>query len=215
MLTLELLSKQNNKYKVRYNGEVMIVSESKITELISKTLPKFRNCKLVNGKIYRKANKSTGDKILVITKLTSKYTKDRKVIFSVDAVAGKLLWDKDFLTKNQDVILAIDNSVIIDYKTLTIKSPYGLTSIDNISTGAKAALIARYLVQKKLTDHYILNIDECGDNALSIILNELSNTGCMVYTTRLSIALLELAEKLGGLVINNKKYSLEEVYDVF
>ena len=70
-------------------------------------------------------------------------------------------------------------------------------------------------MQKKLTDHYILNIDECGDNALSIILNELSNTGCMVYTTRLSIALLELAEKLGGLVINNKKYSLEEVYDVF
>lgn len=65
----------------------------------------------------------------------------------------------------------IDRAEIINFDTLAIKTPFGITSLENISQGLKILLNIRYLSKTGNTQN-LVDIISCGDNILPYIVKE-------------------------------------------
>jgi len=70
-----------------------------------------------------------------------------------------------------NVMEKIDNAVLIDIGLGTIKTPYGITSIQHLSTGCKTVLNYIYIIDnmadiEMLNDIKAISANECGWNAL-------------------------------------------------
>lgn len=98
-----------------------------------------------------------------IKDLQSRYKIDNEALFRSHTL-------KESITKeDEEVMKKIDNAEIIevsrenkDSKDLLIKTPYGVTTIENLSTGCKTVLNFLHLKDNNI----ILDITECGWNAL-------------------------------------------------
>lgn len=87
-----------------------------------------------------------------------------------DHYFNNVKYDRDFLKDQNRIIKQIDGAEIIDYELLTVVTPYGTTSIDNFSTGLKTLLNTKYLIQNGGGEKYLINLNECGDKVVNIIL---------------------------------------------
>ena len=65
-------------------------------------------------------------------------------------------------------ILEVDKSSIIDINSGIIRTPYGITSIKNLSMSCKAVIVYICLKENGVSN-IVLNITECGANALDIL----------------------------------------------
>lgn len=61
-----------------------------------------------------------------------------------------------------------------------IETPFGSTSMDNLSSGCKALLLAYYYRNKK---DVLVNILECGENAIELLFELAKTMDISVYTT--------------------------------
>lgn len=75
------------------------------------------------------------------------------------------------------IIKSIDNAELLDENTGLIKTPFGLTSVDNLSTGCKTALNVAFIKKHSEFGVNTFNITECGYNALEVIfsMNDIDN----------------------------------------
>lgn len=62
-----------------------------------------------------------------------------------------------------------------------IQTPFGETHIDNISTGCKAVCLAYYYHNQK---NILINISECGNNALDVLFNLNNSLNYYLYINR-------------------------------
>ena len=81
------------------------------------------------------------------------------------------------------ILKTIDNAEIVDPTTNLIKTPYGLCSTRQLSSGCKAALVANYM-KKHNKREFALDV-YCGGNALDIIYQILDNTEICIIQHRL------------------------------
>lgn len=93
----------------------------------------------------------------------------------------------------------IDKSTLDKSKSHVI-TPFGVTDLTHISTGCKAALLA-----KRVQNNVVLGIQECGNNVLRYMLNNFDNISLYCPYPRV----LPYTENI--IVVNNKKaYDYED-----
>jgi hypothetical protein len=85
---------------------------------------------------------------------------------------------KDIDDIGEKYIAFIDGASLIDKNIGTIKTPFGVTSIKDLSTGAKTVLNVMHVAKNKLD--YAVDITECGWNAIDCIFEFLDqNDNCV------------------------------------
>lgn len=77
---------------------------------------------------------------------------------------------KEFGKLENEVIFNIDKAELLDKNVGTIKTPYGICSIENLSTGCKTVINAIFLYKHRNQEPYCslkyIYATECGYNAL-------------------------------------------------
>lgn len=66
---------------------------------------------------------------------------------------------------------SIDHAELLDKNTGTIKTPFGVTGIENLSMGCKTVLVYLYIQRNKelFPDRVKIDVTGCGSNALSVL----------------------------------------------
>ena len=64
---------------------------------------------------------------------------------------------------------------------LKIETPYGIASVDDLSTGCKTLLNIAYLTEQLGNRIAIVNVNECGNNALRKAFDMVSGTNIHLY----------------------------------
>lgn len=94
------------------------------------------------------------------------YTRLREgCIKQVDIWFNENVTPKDLDEECQGIMKRVDNATLIDKNVGTIQTPFGVTSIYNLSSSCKT-VIAAYLL-KKTGEAHILNATECGAPAMN------------------------------------------------
>lgn len=123
--------------------------------------------------------------------------KDKKFINAVDMFFDSWVIEHGLDITDNTVINAIDKSKL-GPTVNTIITPYGVGEYSNISTGAKAALLLKNLGQE-----FVVNIQECGQNAIDFIFLNMDNIN--VFSDKYKA--LPTLDRVDVLV-NNKKQTL-------
>lgn len=81
--------------------------------------------------------------------------------------------------KDNDIsaMLSIDNAVLLDKNTGAIRTDFGITDIEKLSTGCKVVLVYLHIL-RNIHDYkgsVLLNITECGANALDVLFDLVEN----------------------------------------
>ena len=100
----------------------------------------------------------------------------------------------------------IDNASILDFDLGTVKTPYGVTSMESLSTGCKVILSYLYIQRNK--ENYggiYLDITECGSNALEVLFQCVDKLGD--NETVFILRHLDSLEK-----VSNRDYMINGVY---
>lgn len=79
-----------------------------------------------------------------------------------------------------------------------IKTPFGTTNLDNLSTGCKAVLLAYYYRNEKNT---LVNVIECGDNAILVLFQLAKKLDLRVFT----YSYIKILDNKAECFINNIK----------
>lgn len=95
---------------------------------------------------------------------------DNESFFKINVVADE--FDENDLKVMQD----IDSAELLDKTTGLIKTCYGLTDINHLSTGCKTILNYFYL-QRHHTPYTALDLSECGYNALHVLFDLVEQQG--------------------------------------
>lgn len=100
------------------------------------------------------------------------YFDKRNVIVDNDSFFINNIFTKCLSEKGLEIIKEIDKAEVLDKKTGAIKTPYGITSLNHLSTGCKTALNVLYLCEHPSDFPRILAVDatECGSNAIDVLL---------------------------------------------
>ena len=103
---------------------------------------------------------------------------------------GELIWDnesffnnnvtaKNFTGDSIKIMMDIDKAKLIDMSTGKIETPYGICSIENLSSGCKTIL--NYYFIKQFPNLYpnikAINAIECGSNALEELFRAIEQNG--------------------------------------
>lgn len=98
----------------------------------------------------------------------------KAIIDEVDDFFNARVSSKQFEEYDETVMREIDNAKVIDYETGEIKTAFGLTNINNLSSGCKTVLV--YLYMKRHPDKYkdcVINVTGCGYNALESLFEQI------------------------------------------
>ena len=78
---------------------------------------------------------------------------------------------KDFGNDDIEAMQMIDNAILLDRDMGTIQTDFGITTIDNLSTGCKTVLTYLYIKRNKqnYVGEILLDVTECGSNALDVL----------------------------------------------
>lgn len=95
---------------------------------------------------------------------------DNGVIRDAESFFYKYITAYDFDELCDEVLQKIDSAVLLDRNLGTIRTKFGITDIYHLSTGCKIVLVYIYMYKnKKQFDDKILEITECGGNALKVL----------------------------------------------
>lgn len=107
-----------------------------------------------------------------------KLLENRVILDEVDDFFNAKVSSKQFEEYDEAVMREIDNAKVLDYETGEIKTAFGLTNINNLSTGCKTVLV--YLYMKRHPEKYgdcVLNVTGCGYNALESLFEQMDRLG--------------------------------------
>ena len=93
---------------------------------------------------------------------------EQTVIADAEAFFNGYITSKHFGDEEAEAMRRIDHAELLDRETNTVKTPRGVTSIDNLSTGCKTAIVYIYLLRNKGHQN-IIDVSGCGLNALDFI----------------------------------------------
>lgn len=100
-----------------------------------------------------------------IPKDSTKYIRRNDIFFSRDMLRHP------FDSTDEALMKKIDSATLIDKEHGIVKTPYGVTLVNNLSTGLKTALNIRYMMKNmQKYNGYSVSITECGANAINEIL---------------------------------------------
>ena len=88
-------------------------------------------------------------------------------IGDIESMFDLHLNSKDFDSDDLDIIQKVDKALLIDRSTGLVQTPFGLTSLRNLSTGCKTVLVYNYCRKNNIDK--IINITESGANALDVL----------------------------------------------
>jgi hypothetical protein len=92
------------------------------------------------------------------------------VLKDFESFFEKYVLARDFEPLDLSVLYDIDRAILIDKKTGTIKTKFGITDILHLSTGCKIVLSYLFIERnKKEFKNIVLDITECGSNALEVL----------------------------------------------
>ena len=186
-LQKQLISDTDIQYVFEQGGKTMVLSEVEAKALIAACPPNKRNCRISGDLIGMKPNE--GKLLREYINAVYIYTKKKYFvqchIMSHDLWFRRVMYDREFLKQQKDIIWKIDKAKVTDYKTLQIVTPYGQTEVDNLSTGLKAILNVRYVMQKDnvSTQRVLICADDCGDNILPYLFQDICNSNVCLYIT--------------------------------
>lgn len=140
--------------------------------------------------------------------IITKCSKDSGIIRDFESFFEKYILSVDFEQIDLDVIKSIDNAVVLDRKSGAIQTNFGLTDILHLSTGCKVVLSYLYIKRHDEFSGNILDITECGSNALEVLFKCVdmlldSNT---VFLLRHSNQLLNCTDRnyrINGNIVNS------------
>ena len=102
--------------------------------------------------------------IYIYTNYTQLDFKD--ILMDNDAYFNENILACNFGGTELQVMEDIDKAVLLDKNSGTIKTPRGITAIENLSTGCKTILNYLSLIKEKDCDIKAINVTQCGWNAL-------------------------------------------------
>lgn len=152
-------------------------------------------------------NLNEGDEMMAISIYTSKkYIEDNKELYilSNDSYFSTYTSQEDFDEIDRMYMKKIDGAQILDQvnnraiKSEVVQTKFGITTLQNLSTGLKTLLNIRYLIKRKISA--VVNIDECGENVLIDIFNLVDNEDIELLLHHTEIPKVE--DKF--FVVNNK-----------
>lgn len=89
------------------------------------------------------------------------------IALSVDSALEANAQPEWFDETCEEIMLAIDNAVFTNKARGEIRTPFGLTTTSNLSSGCKAVLLI-YFTGRSLLPFTCINVTECGVNALKL-----------------------------------------------
>lgn len=117
---------------------------------------------------------------------------NKDVIMDLASYFNIYVTARDFGVRELQALKEIDGADLLDKKTGLVKTKFGLTSIDFLSTGCKSVLVYLYLY--KLNDFSsVLNLTMCGYNAIDMVfhfaeeLNDNKTVFLLQHQNRLSL----------------------------
>ena len=115
---------------------------------------------------------------------------------------------KEFNYTDIEIIKNIDNAELIDKNTGEIRTPYGLTSIRNLSTGCKTVLNFIYInsTRNKYEQIKAIDVTECGWNALEELFS--------LYEKINSDTILILRHQNGLFNCKERKYLINDEFEI-
>lgn len=137
---------------------------------------------------------------------SKKYIEDNKELYilSNDSYFSTYTSQEDFDEIDRMYMKKIDGAQILDQvnnraiKSEVVQTKFGITTLQNLSTGLKTLLNIRYLIKRKISA--VVNIDECGENVLIDIFNLVDNEDIELLLHHTEIPKVE--DKF--FVVNNK-----------
>lgn len=177
----------------------LILNHMDSLKLINQYESRNRNCKVSGNVIGLKAGQGRlpvriikakqktnqkDDSIKLITKTELiKALNPRTVIYSNDKAFRKLKYNTGFINRYSNIIYDVDRAIIIDDKLLKIQTPYGITSVDDLSTGCKTLLNICYIFEayEENDTRAVVNVNECGNNILEKIFDIVEGTSIYLY----------------------------------
>lgn len=171
----------------------LTLSHVEALNLIKRYDSRDRNCKVSAGAIGLKAGQGRlpvheirdNAKSKVVRLITSnKYLKllnPSIYIHSNEVKFAEIKYNVGFLQRNKNILHSIDRASIINEGLLKIETPYGIASVDDLSTGCKTLLNIAYLTEQLGNRIAIVNVNECGNNALRKAFDMVSGTNIHLY----------------------------------
>lgn len=126
-----------------------------------------------------------------------------QVIENPEAFFNGYITSEDFAEKDFEVMKIIDNAELLDKQLGTIKTPRGITSIDNLSTGCKTVLTYIYILKHSETNKTFLELSYCGANAIDHLFDLVGHEDKIKFILRHKDRIYECKER--DYLINDKK----------
>lgn len=191
-LVLQYRTAQNHYiFNLTVKKESKIYDHADALKVIESYPAAERNCRIVGNRIMMKAG--NGRLPLLPEKDAAKvvrlYTRPQYLksispcIISNDEAFLTTKYENGFLERHRDTIYAIDRAAVVNYSRLKIETPYGIASIDDLSTGCKTILNILRLMETGGKKEALVNVDEAGNNVLKRILDLVAGTRISLYIT--------------------------------
>lgn len=99
---------------------------------------------------------------------------DRNILNSVDDFFIAYVSQKQFESYDLEVMYKIDTAELLDRELGTIKTPFGVTDINHLSSGCKTVLDYLYITRNaEVYAGCIIDVTECGYNALECLFEQM------------------------------------------
>lgn len=97
---------------------------------------------------------------------------DKATINDFEAFFNSYVLAKDFDNMSLEAMKIIDGAELLDKNLGTVKTKFGVSDVLHLSTGCKVVLSYLYIfnIAHEYSDR-ILNVTECGSNALEVLFN--------------------------------------------
>lgn len=109
--------------------------------------------------------------------------------------------DDTFLLSKEELFDKIDRAKILNIDKSKIETPHGATDLEDISTGLKTLLNVLHKVQRFPDKKFCINLDECGNEVLSIIFDSYEGANVSFYLSR-PFYISDFNENYGRYIIN-------------
>lgn len=169
----------------------VIYGQEEAVELIGTYPAEKRNCRIFKDKIALKAGcgrlplrpERDAEKAVRLYTRPQYLKSISPCIFSNDEEFLRTKYAGGFLERHRDTIYTIDRALLVNIRRLKIETPYGVASVDDLSTGCKTMLNILRLMEEGVKEEALVNVDEAGNNVLQQILDLVAGTVISLYIT--------------------------------